>query len=319
MSLVIWPKFLTFIAESVGGRAGVGRRRVQMVRKIEGRRPQLNRVSALESGRSGRKRRWSMESEAQVEFDAADVCSARSKQNGIQGIASRGNAAGSRRGATRTNETESTQAPPSRIKNYCTQRPHSQTRLRPFLPGGRDSNTLHSPKRTVRAVSVERRGMPLAKPKQTPTASAIISPTSKSRQPEKSCPNSSAMPRATAPTAAATMNHFRSCTAGRKAKTAYAAKCSSLSLIWSRSKARIGRESAGSREATTTMKIPTSQRALRSRLVRPDESTILLYRLPVLRPAETRSSDAIPLSSATAEELGLPIDGAGVSPQQSPR
>jgi len=67
MSLVIWPKFLTFIAESVGERASVGRRRVQIVRKIEGRRPQLNRVSAVESGRSGRERRWSIatkESEA---------------------------------------------------------------------------------------------------------------------------------------------------------------------------------------------------------------------------------------------------------------
>ena len=53
MSLVIWPKFLTFIAESVLERARVGRRRVQMVRKIEGRRPQLNRLPLLNRGGRG--------------------------------------------------------------------------------------------------------------------------------------------------------------------------------------------------------------------------------------------------------------------------
>ena len=124
MSLVIWPKFFeAHSRELLESRAGVGRRRVQMVRTIEGRRPQLNRLPLLNRGGPGesgvgRSRRRSPKP-GRIRRRG---CLQRPKQakRHIQGIARRGNAAGSRGGATRTSKTESTQAPPSRIKKLFT-------------------------------------------------------------------------------------------------------------------------------------------------------------------------------------------------------
>ena len=111
-------------AGSVGERAGVGRQRVQVVGKIEGRRPQLNRLPLLNRGGPGesgvgRSRRRS----PRPGRIRRRGCLKRRKQNRhVQGIVRRGNAAGSRRGTTRTSETESTQAHQAGLRTIARKR-----------------------------------------------------------------------------------------------------------------------------------------------------------------------------------------------------